>query len=143
MNVLVAGAAGALGRVVIDALTQSGHSVRALIRNTPIPDVDVAMICLEAIEGGAQEKEMEVGGPEVFTRKQIAELACEVQGRPVRLRKMPVSIARLSSLLLRPLHPRLSDLAAFYATVWTHDLVAAAFGKRRLCDFFAEVARRS
>ncbi len=67
-----------------------------LARTNPIHDGDVARACVEAIEGPAREKEMEVGGPEVLTRKEIAMLACEALGRPVRLRKLPVAVARLS-----------------------------------------------
>lgn len=109
-------------------------------RTNPIHDEDVAGMCVEAIEGLTREKEMEVGGPEIFTRKEIMQMASEAVGCPLRLRRVPVAVARISSLFLRPLNPRLSQLTAFYATVWTHDLVAPSVGTQRLSEFFAKAA---
>ena len=112
-------------------------------RTNPIHNADLAELCADAIEGGQPQTEIEVGGPEVLSRKEIAELVFGALGKPARLRNLPLGVARAAALLLRPIHPRLSHLTAFYATVGTQDLIVPSSGERRLSDYLAAVAREA
>lgn len=105
-------------------------------RTNPIHDLDLAAICADACEGG--EAEIEAGGPDVFTRRELLELAGAAVGVRPLLLTIPTFMARLGALAMRPLHPRVSQLASFVAELSVHDSTAPALGTRRLEDYFRE-----
>lgn len=109
-------------------------------RSNPISDVDLAAACVDALANETLERD--VGGPEVLTRNDIARLACEAVGVPLRVRRVPLAVARAAGVVLRPFHPRLSHLLAFYAMVMSGDHIAPVAGTRRLAEHFAAVAAR-
>ena len=90
------------------------------------------------IESG--EAEVSVGGPDVLTRRELLELAAEVVGVRALLAPIPVWMARLGSLAMRPLHPRIADFGGFVSELAEHDSVAPAHGARRLEDYLRERA---
>ena len=97
-------------------------------------------MCADACEG--TEREIAAGGPEVLTRNQMAEAAFEAVGRPVKLQKAPLVVAKVAAVLMRPFHPRMSQMTAFIASLSEHDVVAPVRGTKRLVDYFKEHARR-
>jgi uncharacterized protein YbjT (DUF2867 family) len=107
-------------------------------RSNPIDDRDLAAICADACEGG--EREISCGGPEVLTRDQMSAAAFEALGKPVKLRKAPVGVAKAAAVLLTPFHPRMAQMTAFIASLSETDVVAPARGTRRLSDYFKERA---
>ena len=109
-------------------------------KTNPIHDADLASVCLDAVEG--QEREIEVGGPETLTRREIVEQAFRALGKRVRVLPMPPAVVRLAALLMRPINPRVSHFLAFVVAVSTRDLVAPGRGRRSLPDYLAERARQ-
>jgi len=107
-------------------------------RTNPIHDADLAKLCVDAIQDSTRERD--VGGPEVLTRKQIAELAFSAVGRPVKLRMVPAGMARAMAPMLRLFNPRVAAVTAFLAEVTTHESIAPTHGSRRLEDYFRERA---
>jgi uncharacterized protein YbjT (DUF2867 family) len=107
-------------------------------RTNPIHDADLADVCAAALD--STEREHPAGGPDVFTRREIAELAFAAVGRPHRIRRLPPWLARLASVLMRPVSPRMADFMAFVAALATNDTLAPASGHRRLGDYFRERA---
>jgi uncharacterized protein YbjT (DUF2867 family) len=103
-------------------------------QSNPIADVDLAIVCVDALDGAPGERE--VGGPEVLTRKRICELAFEAVGRTGRIRGMPLVVARAMSWLARPFLPRVAHLMAFFAAIAERDLVAPVAGTRRIGEHF-------
>ena len=57
-------------------------------RMNPIHGADLAKICADAMEG--KEQEIDIGGPEVLTYREIAELALETQGKSIKIFSIPV-----------------------------------------------------
>jgi uncharacterized protein YbjT (DUF2867 family) len=108
-------------------------------RTNPIHDHDLAEVCVEALDGDARE--IPVGGPEVITRRRMAELAFEALGRPVRIRHVSSWILRYAAFVLRALYPRLSDCISFFHDVSSRDLIAPARGTRTLQPYFQERAK--
>lgn len=110
-------------------------------RSNPIDDRDLAAVAVATtLRGGPREQSL--GGAEVLSREEIAGLACDVVGRPRRFRRVAPWIARAGATMLRPLHPRMSQLVRFATEVSLRDLVAPQVGARTLRDGFEEAARR-
>ncbi len=106
-------------------------------KTNPIHEAELAGICAEAI--GSADSEIAVGGEEVFSRREIAELAFEVLGRPPVIRQIS---PRLFKAMISPVHvlnPRVYALLEFGLAVSQGDCVAPRVGKLRLGDYFREL----
>lgn len=104
-------------------------------RMNPISGEDLAKFCVANIQ--SPEKELEVGGPETFTHNQMAKLAFRICSKKEKIIHIPrwipellVRIARIftSSKIYGPFE--------FVETVLTRDMIAPAFGRYRLGDYF-------
>lgn len=106
-------------------------------KDNPIHEADLAIECLDALQHG--ESEVDVGGPQTFTRREQLELICEITDRSPRILKMPPRILRAGALALRPLDVRRAQMIRFVAAICTTDMVGPAKGKRRLADYLKAV----
>ncbi|HKG11746.1 MAG TPA: SDR family oxidoreductase [Pyrinomonadaceae bacterium] len=107
-------------------------------RTNPIHEADVARACVEALEGGARE--LPVGGPDVYTRREVALLAFEALGKRPKVTSLPPGLMRS---LIKPLayfDRRLYDLLDFGVAVSTNDVVAPPYGARGLGEHFRRLA---
>lgn len=111
-----------------------------LARTNPIHPMDLAEVCVAMLQSERNDAR-EVGGPEVLTRRRIVELAFEAVGKPVRVRRIPLGVARVASVLAHPFHPRLAEIAQFLASISETDVVAPSFGSRTLAEYFRQRAR--
>ncbi len=108
-------------------------------RMNPIHGVDLAEVCVDAAE--SSEQMIEVGGPEVFTYRQIAELAFDVLDRPPKITAVPKTLVRMLAGAMRWLTPvRVYGPLQFMASVMTMDAVGAPNGDRRLTKHFRALA---
>lgn len=105
-------------------------------RTNPIHHADVAHAIVAVLERGATD--VPIGGPDVLSRKQIAELAFAVQGKRPLLVPVPAFVFRFAAFVLTFIHPRLSQMLAFVLSVSTHDCIAPVAGDRHLADYFKE-----
>ena len=105
-------------------------------RTNPVHEDDVAEAVAAAPERDADE--VCVGGPEVLTRRQVAELALAARGKSSRVVRVPAAVFRGVAAAARPFSPRVSALLAFGTEVSLVDVVAPATGVRRLSDYFRE-----
>jgi len=104
-------------------------------RTNPIHQKDLAKVCIEAIE--SSNGRISVGGPEVFTRKKIFELAFEALGKKPRFIKVPGMMISAQKRLVSIFDPRLAQLTSFLQAVSEVDVIAPTFGTHRLEDYFA------
>lgn len=109
-------------------------------RTNPIHEADVAAACVDALS--KEEGEVAVGGPEVFTRKETVELAFNVLKREPRLLSVPPGLFKLMVAPLRLINRRIYALMDFGIAVTQVDVVAPAYGARRLQDYFAAAAHK-
>lgn len=109
-------------------------------RTNPIHEADLAVVCADALEGTAHE--VEAGGPETYTRRELAELAFEALGKKPRLVRVPARLFAPALLPLKLFHPRLHALMLFFVAVAQIDAVAPAHGRRSLRTYFRELAQR-
>ncbi|MGH7720416.1 MAG: SDR family oxidoreductase, partial [Gemmatimonadaceae bacterium] len=109
------------------------------VRTNPVDERDVAAMCASAIS--LDEHDIPLGGPEIYTRREIVELAFEMLGRQPRVSRVPSAVVSLLAAPLRPINRRLHALMTFGAAMGRADTVAPAFGTRTLRAYFAELVQ--
>ena len=109
-----------------------------LAKTNPIHDAELASVCLDAMDGSRTE--IELGGPEILTRRQLMEEAFRAVGKPIKSVTLPPMVARLMAYTLYPINPRIAQLIQFVAAVSIRDVVASAHGSMRLREYFADRA---
>lgn len=103
-------------------------------RTNPIHEADLAELCAAAV--ARDDAVLEAGGPEVLTRRRIAELALEAAGRGGRVVHVPPAAFGAASALARPFNRRVAAVLDFGRAVSLADVVAPARGRRRLGEWF-------
>ena len=102
----------------------------------PIHGEDLATLCVDAAEGDA--KELEAGGPEMFTYRTLFELAFQAVGKEPRITFIPLWLGDAALALLRLISPKLAGGAAFFVEVARMDNDAPPYGSHRLKDYFMQ-----
>lgn len=106
----------------------------------PIHGTDLAEVCADALE--RPKSRIDVGGPDVFTYREIAELAFEVLEQREKITCVPKFLVSATVGALRWLAPvKVHGPVQFMASVMTMDAVGQPFGQRRLADHFRDCAR--
>ena len=106
-------------------------------RINPIHGADLAEVCVDALEGG--EEQLDVGGPETFTYREIAEMAFDVLSKPAKISCVPRSITSATVGAMRWLTPTsVYGPVQFMASVMTMDVIGQPHGQRRLIDHFRD-----
>ncbi len=109
-------------------------------RINPIHGADLAEVCADALENPAQR--IAVGGPELFTYREIAELAFDVLDKPRKITGIPKRLILATVGAMRWLTPvRIYGPVEFLSSVMTTDVVGDQHGNRRLADHFRSCAR--
>jgi uncharacterized protein YbjT (DUF2867 family) len=106
-------------------------------RINPIHGADLAVTCVEAAE--AEAREIDVGGPEVLTHREIAGLAFNSIGKPPRMTSVPLWIMRSVVKVTKLMDKHQGELLSFLTTSMSMDAVAPTTGTRRIGDHFAEL----
>ncbi len=106
-------------------------------RMNPIHGKDLAEICVKAADGN--EKEINIGGPDVLTHNEILAYAFESYGKTKKISRIPIWMrnAILTTLRLFTSVTTYGPLE-FFMTVLAMDMVAPSYGKFHLKDFFLE-----
>ena len=102
----------------------------------PIHGEDLAQVCVAQLESA--EKEVNVGGAEVFTHTEIARLAFEVLGKPIKISYLPDWVRRFILKIGKYLMPKSAyGTIEFVFTVMAMDSVTPLkVGKHRLKAYF-------
>jgi uncharacterized protein YbjT (DUF2867 family) len=108
-------------------------------RTNPIHEADLAGLCADAVEPGTPA-ELPCGGPDTFTRDEIAQLGFAALARRGRVLHAPPALGRALAAALHPFDARLAELLEFGVAAMTHDGVAPPRGTRRLGDYLREAA---
>ncbi len=109
-------------------------------RVNPIHGADLAVTCADAMDGDRQE--IDVGGPEVLTYREIAQLALRVQDKPVKISSVPMFLVKPIISVTRLFDRQQGELLAFMATAMTSDVVAPPTGTRTLEAHFQALRSR-
>lgn len=109
-------------------------------RINPIHGADLAEVCADALV--SREQQLDVGGPEVFTYREIAELAFDVLEKPSKIACLPKKLIAAAVGAIRWVAPvKAYGPIQFLATVMTTDVVGETYGRRRLVDHFRQCSK--
>ncbi|WP_430935492.1 SDR family oxidoreductase [Saccharicrinis sp. 156] len=101
----------------------------------PIHGEDLAKVCLDAVETDKQE--IEVGGPEVLSHRQIAQIALQAYNKPINIKHLPDWIRRFVIQVMRIFTTsKTYGSIEFFLTAMENDMVGISYGKHKLNDFF-------
>lgn len=103
-------------------------------RCNPIHGADLAKICVAAIAG--QRQEIDAGGPQTLTYRQIAELAFHSSGRKTCIASVPIWLMKSLVVVTRFFNRHQGELLAFFTTAMTSDVVAPSTGTHMLEDYY-------
>jgi uncharacterized protein YbjT (DUF2867 family) len=109
-------------------------------RTNPIDEEELAVASVDAFEGHGHE--LELGGPVIYTRRRIAELAIEASGTSAKLRSVHGLRAACFDRLSRVRGRHNHAVSQFLTATAITDTVAPSYGARRLEDYFAAAMDR-
>jgi len=106
-------------------------------RINPIHGQDLARACVGVMD--EKREEIEIGGPEIFTHRQIAQLAFDVLNEGPKVSTMPLWMVNFIIRLMRlTTSVKTYGPLEFLMTALTMDGVAPMYGELNLRDFFWE-----
>lgn len=101
----------------------------------PIHGADLAEVCIDACS--YMDSEIMVGGPDVLSHNEIAEIALRANGREVRITYLPDWVRRLFLWTARRFtSSKTYGPIEFFLTVMASDLIAPPYGSHTLAEFF-------
>jgi uncharacterized protein YbjT (DUF2867 family) len=108
----------------------------------PIHGADLAEVCVQAI--AQKEKEISVGGPDILTQNEIAEMALCAWGKPANVIHLPgwIRLLILQTAKIFLTEQRFGPLE-FFLTVMARDSIATRHGTHRLQDFFNQEVQQT
>jgi uncharacterized protein YbjT (DUF2867 family) len=107
-------------------------------KSNPVHEADVALAAINALESGPAA--IDIGGPDILTRRQVAEEMFRALGKKPRILSMPVGVFGVLTKLMSLGSPRKKELFDFLKAVAVTDSVAPALGKQRLADYLRRKA---
>ena len=111
------------------------------LKMNPIHGEDLAKVCAEMMEEKILEQT--VGGMDIFSHNQLAELALKAWGKRVRINHLPDWTRRFIIWILRTFtSPKTHGPVEFFLTAMASNNIAKQCGSRRLEDFFEDEVRK-
>lgn len=102
----------------------------------PIHGADLAKAIIESIDAG--EHELVIGGPDILTQNEIAELALQACKKPIKVVHLPDWIRRWTIRITRAFtSSKTYGPIEFFLTMMGQDNIAPRYGVHRLQSFFA------
>jgi uncharacterized protein YbjT (DUF2867 family) len=109
-------------------------------KGNPIHGGDLAEFIVNHLD--RDEKEMNVGGPDLLTQNQIAQIAFEAVGKKERIIHIPTWIRDVSLAIVRIFtSQKIFGPIEFFMTVMTRDMIAPTVGNHHLSDYYNEISR--
>ncbi|WP_096086754.1 SDR family oxidoreductase [Agaribacterium haliotis] len=111
-------------------------------KSNPIHGADLAELCVDALSG--TEKNINIGGPGIMSQNEVARLAFEALGKPVRISHLPDWLRRLILFLSRSLlSSKNYGPIEFFLTVLAMDMLAPCYGKHSLAQHYRDLAAQN
>jgi uncharacterized protein YbjT (DUF2867 family) len=101
----------------------------------PIDGADLAEVCVDKII--SNENEINVGGPDVLTQNELAELALQAWKKKIKIIHLPDWIRKFTIWTMRTFtSSKTYGPIEFFMTAMAFDNIAPKYGKHKLEDFF-------
>ncbi len=106
-------------------------------KGNPIHGADLAEFMIDHLE--TDDTELDVGGPDMMTQNEIAEVAFRAAGKSPKISHVPIWIKNLTLMLIRFFSGQKTyGPMEFFMTVMTRDMVAPQFGKYHLNEYYQD-----
>ncbi len=106
----------------------------------PIHGADLAVTCVDAMEG--EKQEIDVGGPEVLSQREIATIALESLGKPIKISCVPVWLVNSMAAIVKVFSKHYGDVLSFFTAGATSDFIAPSSGTHTLKTHFETCAEK-
>ncbi|TLU84337.1 MAG: SDR family oxidoreductase [Chlorobium sp.] len=107
----------------------------------PIHGADLATVCVNAASE-KEPREIAVGGPDIYSFREIMEMAFQACGKTPWITSLPLWLAEGGLIVTALFNRNLADLLSFAVEALKFDHVAPPYGTKHLKDFFAELAKK-
>ncbi len=111
------------------------------VKINPIHGADLARFVLEAIS--RPETELNVGGPDVLSVKDITELAFSALNKAPNITYMPDALRKVALAIARRLPESWTGPVEFFLTAMAQDNIAPSYGEHHLGDHYQQLAKGS
>ncbi len=109
------------------------------LKLNPIHGEDLAKLCVNQIDSDVCE--LDVGGPEIFTHKEIAEMAFKVAGKKTKITYIPNWVRKLLLKLGKVLMSKYKyGSFEFFMNAMAMEMLAPKYGKHSLKEHFEKLA---
>lgn len=101
----------------------------------PIHGADLAQVCVDAIN--SNQNEIVVGGPDILTHYEVAEMALLTSGKPINIIHVPHWVRKSILWIMRTFtSSKTYGPIEFFLTLMAEDAIAPRYGSHRLSRFF-------
>lgn len=101
----------------------------------PIHGADLAQVCVDAIN--SNQNEIVVGGPDILTHYEVAEMALLTSGKPINIIHIPHWVRKSILWIMRTFtSSKTYGPIEFFLTLMAEDAIAPRYGSHRLSLFF-------
>lgn len=111
---------------------------RLSVKIAPIHGADLARFCVERL--GDVSGSWDVGGPDVLTYREIAQLAFAALGKRSRTARIPMGAVRAAAWGATRIGGRPANLAQFFVDGLTRDAVGERYGEHHIGEYFRELS---
>jgi len=133
----------------MQAFFQMAHKGRAYLVGTgearinPIHPTDLAREVVRYIENtNTHNRTFEIGGPDIFTYTQIAQMAFQTQEKRPRIGHIAPWLVDGAAWIFAPFNANAAGFLRFFRQVSTIDMVGNETGQIHLSDFFTQLAHQ-
>ena len=107
----------------------------------PIDGADLAEVCVDKIK--LTESEVNIGGPDILTQNELAELALKAWKKKIKIIHLPDWIRKFIIWVMRAFtSSKIYGPIEFFMTAMAFDNIAPQFGESKLEDFFNQEVRK-
>ncbi len=110
-------------------------------RMNPIHGADLAEVCVKA--ASIDKEEINAGGPEIFSYREIAELAFHVLEKKPRITSIPQGLINILINAIRVFNTKNAEILEFFTAAMTNDSIAPTYGNHFLKDYYEELLNAS
>lgn len=111
------------------------------LKLNPIHGKDLAKVVVDTIN--QDKKEINIGGPDMLSQNEIAELALKAYGKPIKIIHLPDWIRKLVLWSMRTFtSSKTYGSIEFFMTTMVMNMQSPQFGKEKLEDFFKDEIRK-